>query len=187
MIGKNKWNRKYTERIKTDEPVVENKRLRDLAPYLKGKTALDLACGLGGNSLFLAQIGYDVLALDVSEVAISYLKDKAKNQQLNIHAAVADLTHSNHLISKKNKFDLIVMTYYLDRSIFPIVKSALTNNGYFFMETFFMSPLKVKPEMPNKYKLHSNELLTEFKGWKILFYEESEVEGRQTIFCQKLD
>jgi 2-polyprenyl-3-methyl-5-hydroxy-6-metoxy-1,4-benzoquinol methylase len=35
-----------------------------------GGRALDLACGLGGNAVFLARRGFEVDAVDISEVGI---------------------------------------------------------------------------------------------------------------------
>jgi tellurite methyltransferase len=50
MDSKSKWNLKYEERLIQNEEPTPNKRF-----------ALDLACGLGGNSLFLAQLNYKVI------------------------------------------------------------------------------------------------------------------------------
>ncbi len=69
--------------------------------------------------------------------------------------------------------------------MFPFVKSIIKKNGLFFMETFFRSPKNKDQSVSNQYKLDPHELLTEFADWHILYYEENELEGRQTIFCRK--
>jgi tellurite methyltransferase len=185
MNPKTKWNRKYLERItiKEEEPKA-NTRLMNLSASLKGGKALDLACGLGGNSLFLAQSGYEVQALDVSDVAVDYIRERANGQQLPIKSMVYDLTNLRNIPLEKNFFDLVIITYYLDRSIFPFVKKLVNDYGYFFMETFYKSPKLGDHGVSNQYKLGPQELLREFGNWKVLFYEENEEEGRQTIFCQ---
>lgn len=186
MEPKMKWNQKYRERLKEFNHLEPNKRLIMQSSYLNGGTALDLACGLGGNSQFLAERGYHIHAIDISDVALSFLKEDAAEKQLSIQTHLCDLSewHTPHSMPKS--FDMVVMTYYLDRTIFSQVQSLVQENGYFFMETYFLSPLEVNNKVSDKYKLQPQELLTRFKEWKILFFEENEIEGRQTIFCQKV-
>ncbi|QIZ09292.1 methyltransferase domain-containing protein [Priestia megaterium] len=185
MNPKNKWNSKYKERINQLEAPMPNERLAILSPYLTGGSALDLACGLGGNSLFLARLNFQVQAIDISDVAVNYLEEIAGKQKLAIFPRLCDLTDMAHLNLNNSSFSLIVITYYLDRSLFPLIKSIVKDNGYFFMETFYKSPKKESQGVSDQYKLLPGELLAEFSDWKVLFYEENEHEGRQTIFCQK--
>lgn len=185
MNSKTKWNSKHKERIEQLKDPVVNPRLLNLSTYLNGGTALDIACGLGGNSLFLAHKNYQVEAIDISDVAINFIQEQARSNNLNIHPRLCDLTELKHIEWQDQTFNLVVMTYYLDRSIFPIVKSLIQQDGYFFMETFFQTPQNQNEGVSNQYKLQSNELLSEFRNWKILFFEENEQDGRQTIFCQK--
>jgi len=160
-------------------------RLKGQSVYFNGGTALDLACGLGGNSLFLARMNYQVLAIDISDVAINYIRERAALDHLKIHARECDLTDLNNPVWANKTFDIVVISYYLDRSLFPIVKSLINEGGYFFMETFYQSPKTENPRVSSQYKLTSKELLVEFADWNVLFFEENEQEGLQTIFCQK--
>jgi tellurite methyltransferase len=186
MDTKGKWNSKYKERLNDFMEPIPNTRLKNLAPYLMGGTALDLACGLGGNSLFLSQLNYHVEAIDLSDVAVNYLQQLATEQKLSIQPSLADLTDMNSLQLKKNSFDLVVITYYLDRALFPLVKSLIKDNGYFFMETIYLSPNTDNQGVSNQYKLQPGELLEVFRDWNILYYEENQEDGRQTIFCKKV-
>ena len=56
-------------------------------------TAVDIACGAGAQSTWLAGLGYDVVALDVSPVAIELTRSAAAAQDLarRIDARVVDL------------------------------------------------------------------------------------------------
>lgn len=184
MDYQTKWNRKHKERINLLNEPTPNPRLSNLSSYLTGGTALDLACGLGGNSLFLAKRNYEVQALDISDVAIHFIKEKSVQMRLTIHPQVYDIDQSNLLNYQSHSFHLVVMTYYLNRSLFPNVKNMVQKGGYFFMETYFQSSDSKNQGVSNQYKLHPQELLTVFKDWTILFYEENEQEGRQTIFCK---
>jgi 2-polyprenyl-3-methyl-5-hydroxy-6-metoxy-1,4-benzoquinol methylase len=185
MDSKTKWNNKYNDRMNDLKKPVPNPRLENLSVYLNGGDALDLACGLGGNSFFLARMNYQVQAVDISDVAINFIRDKASHNQFKIQAQVCDLTDLNNPIWANLTYDIVVISYYLDRSLFPIVKSVIKEGGYFFMETFYQSPRTENQGVSSQYKLFSNELLAEFGDWNVHFYEENESEGRQTIFCQR--
>lgn len=186
MDQQEKWNRKYLEIISEAKEKEANKRLKKFAPILDdGGAAIDIACGLGGNSFFLAGIGYKVTAVDLSEVAIQFIEEQSKRRQLDIIAYTADLTDTSNFSFQAGSYDLAIITYYLDRSIFPVVKEIVKTNGYVFIETYYQSGTGSRQTISDKYKLLSNELLKEFSGWRILFYEECMDEGRQTIFCQK--
>ena len=182
MNTRDKWNTKHKERIYQLQEPAPNPRLVNLSAYLNGGTALDLACGLGGNSLFLARMNYQVEAIDISDVATHYIAEQAAKQKLEIHPQVADLTELKNW--PNSPYNLIVISYYLDRSLFPVVKSLLKKEGFLFIETFYQSPQNENQGVSNQYKLEPQELLAEFGEWNVLFFEENEQEGRQTIFCQ---
>lgn len=186
--SKSKWNQKYEDRLVDLRELPVNNRLMNVTSSLSGGKALDLACGLGGNSLYLAKKGFQLTAYDISDVAIQHLNKFAKKLQLPIEANISDLTNWNELDFVNQKFELVVMTYYLDRSLYPIVKSVVKEDGYFFMETYFsFSSLKRRErDISERFKLRPQELLNEFSDWHILYYEENEEEGRQTIFCRKI-
>lgn len=52
--------------------------------------ALDVACGTGGVSIWLAQRGLEVTALDISPVALAVLESEAQKRALQVEAATAD-------------------------------------------------------------------------------------------------
>jgi tellurite methyltransferase len=181
--AKNKWNQKYKDRLLSKKPPAPNRRLLDLSAYLNGSSAIDFASGLGANSIYLAELGYDVTAIDISDVAIDYLKEQASSRNVRISAKLADLTKESTDLTN-TQYDLAVMTYFLDRSLFPCLKQTIKPDGYLFFETYYENESTKNQHISSQYKLESNELLKEFRDWKILFFEENEQEGRQTIFCQ---
>ena len=62
------------------------------------KTVLDLACGIGTQSLGLAELGYEVTASDICRHAIRRAKDEADKRNLKIDFTVADmrLAYAHH-------------------------------------------------------------------------------------------
>lgn len=54
-------------------------------------TVLDLGCGQGRDSIPIATMGYDVMAVDHSKVGIEDLKNKALAVGVKINAVVADV------------------------------------------------------------------------------------------------
>lgn len=65
----------------------------DLIPMLPSRAKiLDLGCGDGRNALPLARAGFDVTAIDLSQVGIHKLNTLAERENLSIQTAVADMT-----------------------------------------------------------------------------------------------
>ena len=74
----NAWDEAYEEGRTPwdmDEPQPELVKFAKKLPPCK---ALDLGCGTGSNAIFLAQNGFDVTGVDLSNVAIKKAKAKAK-------------------------------------------------------------------------------------------------------------
>jgi ubiquinone/menaquinone biosynthesis C-methylase UbiE len=55
----------------------------------KGK-ALDICCGAGTNTVYLAEKGFDVTGIDISPTAVEYAKAKAAVARVNIRFMVQD-------------------------------------------------------------------------------------------------
>jgi SAM-dependent methyltransferase len=57
----------------------------------RGGTVLDLGCGPGWSSLFLARAGWSVLGVDISERMIEIARERAAQENVSVAFAVADL------------------------------------------------------------------------------------------------
>ena len=136
----------------------------------KGK-ALDLAAGEGRNAVFLAQHGFDVEAVDISEKGLRKAQRLAKEMGVNIETILADL--DTYKIEKE-KYDLIANFYFLKRSLIPRIKKGLKQGGWVIFETYILEHRDISTEGPKdrKYYLKPNELLRLFKDFRILFYRE---------------
>ena len=160
------WNQRYQSGEQVFDkpaPVVE-KFTRDLDPG----TALDLACGPGRHTLYLAAEGWRVTALDGSAVAIELLRKRAAHKNLQIDARVADLEGGEFQIQRQS-YDLICDCYYLQRSLFPAIKAGLRPGGRVIAIVHLTDP--DKPEGTPK-RARTGELRTYFEDWEILHYYE---------------
>ena len=143
---------------------------RHISLLTKGK-ALDLASGEGRNAVFLAQHGFDVQAVDISEMGQRKARKLAKEMGIKINTFVADL--DNYEIEKE-KYDLITNFYFLNRSLIPKIKRGLKKGGTVIFETYLLEHRKLHTGGPKdpRYFLKPNELLSLFKGFRILLYRE---------------
>ncbi len=168
LQDKKKWNQKYrdAEYISGKEPC---EWLTDNADLLTGKgKALDLATGEGRNAVYAASLGYDVLAVDVSDIGIKKAKALALEKKLNINALVADLDDYEF---DKDTFDLVMCFNFLERKLFPKIRQSLKPGGLIFYETFTLDYLKYSG-FKKEWVLGYNELLNVFQNFRILRYRE---------------
>ena len=124
--------------------------------------ALDSGAGVGKNSIFLAQRGLHVIALDISETGLALLSHRAKAKQLSISTAVYDLSIP---FLPPNQFDLIINFNFLERATLPTFRSALKSGGVLVFSTF-VQPTPKHPSKP--FFLKPNELKTTFAEFDCL-------------------
>jgi len=148
---KERWNRKYKDPQIPTEPI---QLLKDYAQLSPGKKALDIACGLGRHSKYLAEQNFEVDALDISSVAISQLQGLP-----NINAIEVDFD-SYQL--PKERYDLIVCVYFLERSLFVPMIDALKPNGIILIETFLYDQSNERVPSNPAFLLNEGELEAAF-------------------------
>jgi SAM-dependent methyltransferase len=143
---------------------------RHIALLPKGK-ALDLAAGEGRNAIFLAQHGFKVDAVDISEIGLRKTQELGRKREVKVHTILADL--DTYQI-KKGEYDLITNFYFLNRNIIPKMKRGLKKGGVVIFETYLLEHRKLHTGGPKnpKYFLKPNEPFHLFKGFRILFYRE---------------
>jgi tellurite methyltransferase len=94
-------------------------------PRGDGLRALDLASGAGRHSFLLASRGWQVTAVDWSEAALELLRAR----ELNIHTVAADIEAGAFQI-EPDSWDLICVTLYLQRNLFPAIRDRIKRGGY---------------------------------------------------------
>jgi SAM-dependent methyltransferase len=177
MSVKERWDKRYGRKmyIYGKEPTTFLKQ--KIAMLTKGK-ALVLAMGEGRNAVYLAQSGFEVTGVDISEVAIEKCKALAEERGTVVKTIAADLTDYD---MGKAQYDLITNFYYYDNRLFPRVIEALKPGGMFIFEQFSIDHLahreqsRFGPRNPD-YLVKPNKLLERFKLLRILYYEDTVVE-----------
>lgn len=168
---RDKWDKKYREA--EDEQGVAVEVLQENLHLLprQGK-ALELACGLGANAFLLSAHGLETHAWDLSSVAIERLKMIAQGRGLKIHGEARDVLQHPPL---PDSFDVIVVSYFLDRELMPHIHRALRPRGLLFYQTFTRARVSdAGPQNPD-FRLADNELLHLFSTLHVVAYRE---EGR---------
>ena len=134
--------------------------------------ALEVACGRGANALLLARHGLDVDAWDISAVVIEQLNTRAREQELAIRATVRDVVNEPPDVAS---YDVVVVSHFLDRALFPALRDALKPDGLLCYQTFTRSRVSDSGPGNPEYRLADNELLALCRGMQVLVYRE---EGR---------
>jgi tellurite methyltransferase len=97
--------------------------------------ALDVACGRGRNTFWLAARGFAVDAVDRNEEAIAAVRQGAAERGLAVRAEVRDLETTSPNLGA-SCYDVIVVVHYLHRPLFPRLLAALRPGGVLVYETF---------------------------------------------------
>jgi tellurite methyltransferase len=139
--------------------------------------ALDLACGVGRHALWLAEHGWQVTAVDASAVAIKLLRQRAGARGVDVDARVADLERSEFVI-EPGAYDLIVVTHYLQRDLFPAIRAGVQTGGLVIAVIALLDDdPRVKPMNP-AFLLQPDELRAAFDGWELLHDFEGKPAGQ---------
>ena len=178
-----KWDRRYREgsykaRTHPTELLVE------WLPRLPRGRALDVACGAGRNSLYLAEAGYDIDAIDISSVALDRLRATAQTRDLQISCIESDL-ESKPLPDRT--YDLIVMVRYTSPALISRLLPLLSDGGHFLCEEHLSTDRDVIGPTDPAFRMAPNELLRLAAELRVLFYCEAIVDdpdGRQVALAQ---
>ena len=129
--------------------------------------------GRGRHALLLAGAGFHTFGVDVKLDALVTACAAAPNDGVAIHAWCADLTQ--HPLPAA-RFDLVVVTRYLQRDLFETLRRTVRPGGFVLYETFTTAQraLDTGPRSAD-HLLQPGELRAQFDvaGWTTVFYEET--------------
>jgi tellurite methyltransferase len=178
-----KWDRRYSRESRAlpapDEFLVQH---RDL---LTSGRALDLACGLGANSIFLAEHGYEVDAVDVSFEAISRLREGVRSRGLLVRCILADL---DYFPLPRTTYDVAAVFYFFSEDLIEGIKDALKHRGLLFYATYNQRHTSVMPTFNPAYLIPPDKLAAYFTDFEILVHETSAGDKGNVsrLICRKI-
>src|SRR5262247_489499 len=172
-----RWDEKHAAERATLKPSGFLKEIfeTDSWPLPKGR-ALDIAAGKGRNAIFLAERGFQVMAIDISPVALDMTRRAAKEKSLIIDWQEADL---ERIELPAAHYDLVLNFNYLQRSLVGQIQKTLKPSGWVIFETYLTDQSMVGDPINPDYLLRHNELLDFFLDFRVLYYETvSQLTGR---------
>ncbi len=163
------WDQRYRsgERAAEDLDAAPTPLVVETAKKLAPGKALDLACGTGRNTLWLAEQGWSVTAVDGSLVAIEILRGRASERSVIVNTRLADLEKFEYQI-EPSSWNLVAICYYLQRDLFEPAKQGVVPGGILISIVHITEP----GEEPTAHRLRPGELERYFQGWKILHLRE---------------
>jgi len=172
-----RWNKKHATKTLPSKAL---ELLQENVSLAKGTDALDIACGQGRNSIYLAKKSFRVDSIDISDFALEKLSGYDGISTVLVDLDSYDIT--------PNRYDIIVNSYFLKRRLFPQIVGGLKKNGLVVFETFLNSGDKsfAQPSNPD-FLLAKNELLDAFISLRILHYREYEthnMKGEKVVVAQ---
>ena len=175
------WNKKYRERSHGSldpDPLL----LSAYDEFLSGGppgSALDVAGGVGRHAIWLAQRGWRVKLVDISEAGIKLAEENARQKLTadSIATEVLDLNTAHDL--GRDQYDLVMVFFFLQRGLFPALTAAIKPGGHLIYKTYTTEQQRFEggrsmsgPTHP-MFLLQPNELLHAFPSLRVLHYHET--------------
>jgi SAM-dependent methyltransferase len=147
--------------------------------FRPGGEVLDLACGSGRHSRYLAMLGFEVVAVDRDPALFT-------EPPAGVVLLGADLEGGPWPLEGRH-FDAIVVTHYLHRPLLPILVQSLAPGGVLVYETFARGNERFgKPSNPD-FLLAPGELLEAVRGkMRVVAYEDLVVTDPRPAAIQRL-
>ncbi len=133
--------------------------------------ALDLACGVGQNGLWLAAQGYSVDMIDISREALRIARQTAAARGLRtLNFLQSDLDET---ALQSEAYDVVCVFRFLKRDLFERIRASIKPGGRVIYATYTTGWKAIRPEACDRYLLHPGELVGYFSDWRILHQRET--------------
>ena len=172
-----RWDEKYGIKSVPDKLAPDDWLVEQASDLLPGR-ALELACGLGHNAIWLAQQGWTVDALDISPLGLASAEKLAQTCAVHVNWIAGDI---DDFIPKTDAYDLVIVFRFLDRIRLPgIAQQALRPGGQMIYETFTTAHIN-RPDSHMKnpaFALQPQELPRLFQQLDVISYAECALADR---------
>ena len=131
---------------------------------------LDVAMGRGRHAVPLARAGFRTFGVDVNVEAVREAMAAGRREGLHVNGWCADLTQYP---LPRGQFDLVLVSRYLQRELFPDLRAAVVPGGVVIYETFTTNQRALgRPPTSPDHLLEPGELRELFDGFDVMFYDE---------------
>ena len=164
---RNKWNQRYAEdSYRKTNPVT---LLSDWLPQIPVGKALDVACGAGRNTIFLAEAGFQVDAIDISHKGLQQTAHKATESGLAVNCIEHDLDESYAFTTD---YDLIIVLWYVNLKLITQLCECLAPGGFLLCEEHLRSEQEVIGPGNPDFRVAPGALRDAVSTLDLLLYEE---------------
>ena len=138
---------------------------------------LDLGCGTGRNAHPLAYDGFDVLGIDISDVAINRFNRVSKDYKLKALGVVGDI----RIIPLETDYQLVVSSRVLHEmsrddglTVIERMKAHTAIGGFLVLSTYGKGDLAQQPLRPGGHYYERSELVGHFEmnKWQVIVADE---------------
>ena len=167
---RSKWNARHAA---GGGPQAPSAWLVEHVALLPAGRALEVACGVGGNAVFLAQAGWDVTAIDVSDVALARTLEVAAAARVSVRVERRDLPDDG---LPEGPWDVITCAWFLERPLSPLFAASLAPGGALVLEVPTTRHAE-RTGFSRAYCVEPGELRRAFPGLETLAHREGGPEG----------
>jgi SAM-dependent methyltransferase len=148
----------------------------------RGGTAVDIACGAGGQSMWLAALGFEVVALDVSPVAIELTRSAAEAHDLagKIDARVVDL--DDGLPADLHGVAVVVCQRFRGRELYGPISDVLRPGGMAIVSVLSVVGVDGRP---GEFHAPAGELVDAFTRADVEIVHHTEEHGLASIVVRR--
>lgn len=174
--SKGHWDKAYSGE-KVVFSLEPNKVVENSLAYISSGKVFDLGAGDGGDSLFLAEKGFDVTAVNISTSAIRKINDLAKERNLKIETIVGDISAMEVGI-QSNLVLLIRVLQLFDKNeslgILKRVQNATVAGGINVLDVVikdsdFYKFAQQNESQINRFYPTEEEIIELYRDWEVLF------------------
>lgn len=172
VTDRQRWDQRYRDGTYAARswPSAYLKRLRDDGLLPPVGRALDVACGRGRNSLFLAAEGYDVDAVDVSSAAIAHAANTAVSRQARVNWQCRDVLAAPDPVPQ-NTYVLIVLFRFVAPELLSSLLHGLVAGGILVVEEHLQwtGSENISGPSSQRFRVAAGELSTQLAAVEVAY------------------
>lgn len=164
-----KWDERYLSGAYTDR-THPSALLEQWIDHIAPGRALDVACGAGRNTLFLAAHGFAVDAVDISGEALAIARGRAQGAGLRANWIEHDLDEPLPLAAG---YALILVVRYMNLPLIRELTGKLASGGTLVTEQHIVTDAAVGGPSDPAFRVQPGALPGIAEGLRVLFYDEA--------------